>query len=96
MTEMKLIPYAIVWAVLLIVVIMLAIVRSKMAGQEDDTLKLADGEVTAISTQEQVAKKLATVETVGKWLTVVVVVGGLTLAGLYGWMLFNSSDMFAK
>lgn len=96
MTGMKLIPYAIVWVVLLIVVIMLAIVRSKMAGQEDDTLKLADGEVTAISAQEQVAKKLATVESVGKWLTVLVVVGGLTLAGLYGWMLFNSSDMFAK
>jgi hypothetical protein len=96
MTEIKLLPYAIVWVALLVVVILLAIVRGKMAGQEDDTLKLAEGEVTAISTQEQVAKKLGTVEAVGKWLTVFVVVGGLALAGVYGWSLFNSGDMFAK
>jgi hypothetical protein len=96
MTEIKFLPYAIAWAVLLIVVIVLAIVRSKMAGQEDDTLKLTDGEAAAISTQEQVAKKLSTVETVGKWLTVLLVVSGVVLAVLYGWTLFNSSDMFAK
>ena len=96
MTEIKLLPYAIVWGVLLIVVIVLAIVRGKMAGEEDDTLKLADGEVTAISAQQQVARKLSTVEAVGKWLTALVVIGGLALAGVYGWLLFNSSDMFAK
>ena len=96
MSGFNVLPYAIAWVVLLIVVIVLAIVRSKMAAAEDDTLKLSDGEVAAISTQETVAKKLSTVETVGKVLTVVLVVSGLILAGLYGWSLFNSSDMFAK
>ena len=96
MTEMKFLPYAIAWVVLLVVVIVLAVVRSKMAAAEDDTLKLSDGEVSAISVQETVAKKLATVESVGKALTVVLVVSGLILAALYGWSLFNSNDMFAK
>lgn len=96
MTEIKFFPYAMVWLVLLIVVVVLAIVRSKMAGQEDDTLKLSDGEVAAIATQEQVAKRLSVVEATGKWLTVLLVVSGLALAALYGWTLFNSSDMFAK
>jgi len=96
MTEIKFLPYAIAWGVLLIVVVVLAIVRSKMASEEDDTLKLTDGEVAAISTQQQVAKKLSTVETIGKWLTVLLVVSGLALAVTYGWALFNSNDMFAK
>ncbi len=96
MTEMKFAPYLIGWGVLLVVVLILAIVRNKMASQEDDTLKLTDGEVAAISTQEAVAKKLSTVETIGKWLTILLVVSGLALAGLYGWALFNSNDMFAK
>jgi hypothetical protein len=96
MTEIKFLPYAIAWGVLLIVVVVLAIVRSKMASEEDDTLKLTDGEVAAISTQQQVAKKLSTVETIGKWLTVLLVVSGLALAVMYGWALFNSNDMFAK
>jgi hypothetical protein len=96
MTELNFLPYAIAWGVLLIVVVVLAVVRSKMASQEDDTLKLSDGEVSAISHQELVAKKLATVESIGKALTVLLVVTGLILAGMYGWTLFNSKDMFAK
>jgi hypothetical protein len=67
-----------------------------VAAEEDDTLKLSDGEVAAISHQEQVAKKLSTVETIGKVLTVLLVVSGVALAGWYGWVLFNSNDMFAK
>jgi hypothetical protein len=96
MTEFKFLPYAIAWGVLLIVVIILAIVRSKMAAEEDDTLKLTDGEVGAISRQEQFAQKLAKVESIGKGLTVLLVVSGLILAGWYGWVLFTSNDMFAK
>lgn len=94
--ELKFLPYTIAWGVLLVAVLVLAIIRSKMAAQEDDTLKLAEAEVGAISVQQQVAKKLATVETIGKSLTVLLLVSGLTLAGLYGWMLFNNNDMFAK
>jgi hypothetical protein len=96
MSGFSFLPYAIAWVVLLIVVIVLAIVRSKMAAEEDDTLKLSDGEVAAISTQETVAKKLSTVETVGKVLTVLLVVSGLILAGLYGWSLFSNPEMFSK
>ncbi len=96
MTESKFLPYAIAWVVLLVVVVILAIVRSKVASEEDDTIKLSDGEVAAISSQVQVAKKLSTIEAAGKWLTVLLVVSGLIMAGLYGWALFTSQDMFAK
>lgn len=96
MTGFNVFPYLIAWVVLLIVVIVLAIVRGKVAGKEDDTLKLGDGEVGQISTQQEVANKLSTIETVGKWLTVLLVVSGIVLAVLYGLSLFNSSDMFAK
>lgn len=96
MKEVSFLPYGIAWLVLLIVVVVLAIVRGKMARQEDDTLKLSDGEVGAISTQQLVAKKLSTVEMVGKTLTVVLVVSGLVLAVWYGWAMFTSNDMFAK
>jgi len=96
MTESKFFPYLIAWGVLLVIVLVLAIVRNKLASAEDDTLKLADGEVAAISTQEVVAKKLSTVETTGKWLTVLLAVSGLLLAALYGWSLFTSPDMFSK
>jgi hypothetical protein len=88
MAELNFSPYAIAWVVLLVVVIVLAVVRGKMAAAEDDTLKLSDGEVSAISMQETVAKKLSTVETA--------VASGLFPAALYGWSLFNSNDMFAK
>jgi|GEM_PF-1786278 len=96
MTENKFLPYAIAWVVLLIVVIVLAIVRGKIASKEDDTLKLTDGEAAAISAQEQEAKKISTIERIGKWLTILLIVSGIVLAGLYGWSLFNTSDMFAK
>ena len=96
MTELKFFPYAIAWGVLLIVVIVLAVVRSKMAAAEDDTLKLSEAEAGAISAQVQVAKKLSTVESVGKWLTVLLVVSGVILAGLYGWSIFTSNEMFSK
>lgn len=94
--ETKFLPFGIAWTGLLIVVIILAIVRAKMAASEDDALKLSDGELGAIMTQQHVAEKLSTVEALGKWLTVLLVVSGLTLAGLYGWALFNSTEMFAK
>lgn len=96
MTGFNIFPYLIAWVVLLVVVIVLTIVRGKMAGKEDDTLKLGDGEVGLISKQQEVAKKLSTLETVGKWLTILLVVSGLALAVLYGYSLFNSNDMFAK
>jgi hypothetical protein len=96
MTGLNLFPYLIAWVVLLIVVIVLAIVRGKLAGKEDDTLKLGDGEASQISEQQEVAKKLSTLEALGKWLTILLVVSGVVLAVIYGYSLFNSSDMFAK
>ena len=96
MTEIIFLPYVIAWGVLLVVVVTLAIVRGKMASKEDDALKLTDDEVAAVSAQLQVAKRLSTIETIGKGLTILLVVSGLVLAVLYGWSLFTSDDMFAK
>lgn len=96
MTELKFMPYAIAWGALLLVVLVLAIIRSKMAGGADDALKLSDSEVAAVSHQQHVAKNLSTVETLGKSLTVLLLASGLLIAGLYGWALFSNPDMFAK
>ena len=83
MLKLNLLPYAIAWAVLGLVVLVLAIMRSKVAATEDDTLKLSDGEVQELPKQEAMAAKLAAIEVWGKTLTIVLVVTGLVLGVWY-------------
>jgi hypothetical protein len=80
---MNLLPYAIVWAVLAVIVIGLAIFRSMVAGHEDEALHVADNNTAAISEQRAVANKLTAIEKWGKSLTVVVAVSGLVLLGVF-------------
>jgi hypothetical protein len=84
MMQIDLLPYTIAWAVLGVVVLVLAILRRKMVEGEDDTIKLGEGEVAEISKQTELATKLSKVELWGKWLTVVLVVTGLILAVCWG------------
>jgi hypothetical protein len=80
---MRLMPYVFSWAVLAIVVIVLAIRRWLLGRQMDETLHLGDGEAKLVAHQIVVDRSIRTVDRWGEWLTVVVVLYGLTLIGLY-------------
>jgi hypothetical protein len=87
---MNLVPFGIVWVVLLAVVLVLAFRRSLLARQEDDMLHVGDA-AAAAATAHQVAmgKKLTAIERVLKMLTVLLVLYGAALVGLFiynAWM----------
>ena len=78
-----------IWVVLALIVLGLAIYRKILANAEDDTMHLADAEVSKLSEQTVLADKLEVIDKWGKILTIVVVVYGLILAGLLlyqGWV----------
>ena len=92
MLRLNLLPYAIAWAALGVVVLVLAILRSKVAAGEDDTLKLSDGEAGELPKQQAMAVKLAGIEKWGKTLTVLLVVSGLILGVWYCLQLWFASS----
>lgn len=85
-------PYAIAWGVLAIVVIALAVMRKSIASHEDDTIHLTGDPSAALNEQAAIARKLDTIDKWGKSLTVVLVVTGLILGGLYAYKVFVSSS----
>lgn len=90
--KVDLLPYAIAWGVLGLVVLVLALIRRKIADKEDDTLKLSEGVAAHIVRQEQLARKLAKIELWGKSVTLVLVVTGVALGLLYGWQMWEASS----
>lgn len=88
----NLLPYAIAWAVLALVVVILGFVRKHYSANEDDSLHLGGGSDTAIEHQQSVAKKLAAVDKWGKVLTVVMVVTGVALVIIYGLRMWEASS----
>jgi hypothetical protein len=89
---MNLMPFAIGWAVLGVVVFALALVRRKLVEGEDDTIKLGDGEVGDVAKQKVLASKLSTVEMWGKSLTILLVATGLGLGLWYGMQLWDATS----
>ena len=83
-------PYAIAWGVLGLIVLVLALLRRKVADKEDDSLKLSEGETAHLAKQEQLAKKLAKIEMWGKSATIVLIATGVALGLLYGCLLYTS------
>jgi len=79
---MNLIPYIAVWVVLGIIVIVLAISRMRLAKREDASLHVLENEREA-ERQKAMTKKLARIDLWGQVLTVVVVLFGIILAGIY-------------
>jgi hypothetical protein len=74
--------YFVLWGILALVIIGLAVYRKMVASKEDDTIHLSAGE-SAISQQSAIAEQLAAIDRWGKILTVIAVVAGLVLGGLY-------------
>lgn len=86
----NLLPFAVAWGVLAVIVMALAFRRRSISGQEDDMVHLS-GEAKAVTHQLEVAKKLDAVDKWGKILTILLVLTGIVLAGMYAMQLWNES-----
>lgn len=90
---MNLVPYLATWIPLAVVVAVLAIYRNMMASHEDETIHVLESDAAQVTTQVKLSHKLELIERWGKILTVVVVVYGLFIAGMY---LYNIWQQGAK
>jgi heme/copper-type cytochrome/quinol oxidase subunit 2 len=85
--NINLMPYAIFWGVLAIVVVFLIIYRKQIASHEDDSIHL-EGSVP--TEQVALANRLAAIDKWGKTLTIVVAVYGVALAAIYLYQVWNA------
>jgi len=94
MTE-TLIPYAVIWAALAVIVIGLAFYRRVVASHEDDCIHIRDDEAQLLTQQGVLAHKLDMIDRWGKILTGVVAVSGAVLGVLFvywSWVEKNASS----
>jgi len=85
--NINLLPYAIFWGVLALVVVFLIIYRKTVSNREDDALHLVGD---APSQQTSVAHKLLVIDRWGKTLTAIVAVYGIALAAIYLLQIWNN------
>ena len=94
--NLNLLPFAVSWAVLALFVIALIVIRKSVAAGEDDTLHVMEGDAGMIPRQQQMAHKLEVIDRWGKSLTIVTIVFGLIVGGLWvyqSWV--NASNYMA-
>lgn len=87
MMNINLLPYAVFWGVLAIVVLFLVIYRKQVSSREDDSIHLEGGMPTE---QVALAHRLAMIDRWGKSLTVIVAVYGVALAAIYLYQIWNT------
>jgi hypothetical protein len=87
---MNLLPYIAVSVVLARIVIVLAVQRIREGKREDAILHVLENE-REVEQQEQMAKKITRIERWGQGLTIVVVLYGLALAGVYVYDIWQAS-----
>jgi len=85
--NINLLPYAVFWGVLAIVVVFLIIYRKSVSSQEDDSIHL---EGSAPVHQVALAHRLASIDRWGKTLTLIVAVYGVALAAVYLYQIWNT------
>jgi heme/copper-type cytochrome/quinol oxidase subunit 2 len=83
----NLLPWALSWVVLALIVIFLIVYRRTVASREDDSIHLEGSMPTE---QVALAHKLEMIDRWGKGITAILVVYGLTLAGLYVYQLWTN------
>jgi hypothetical protein len=83
---MNFIPFVIVWGLMGAAVLALFIWRKVVSSKEDDNIHVLDGGSAEKSAEQfAVAQKLDYIDRWGKITTVVAVVYGVVLAGVYAW-----------
>ena len=84
---MNFVPFLVLWGLLAVTVLALFIWRKAVASGEDDNLHVLDGAAAEKSAaQSVIAQKLDLIDKWGKIATVVTVVYGLILGGIYMYM----------
>jgi hypothetical protein len=77
-------PFVVLWAALALAVLGLIVYRKIVASGEDDMIHVSDAAGSSVASQQaSVAQKLDQIDKWGKTLTVVVVLYGIALAGVY-------------
>lgn len=85
--NVNLLPYAVFWGVLAIIVVFLIIYRRSVTSREDDSIHL-EGSVPA--EQMALAHRVEMIDKWGKTLTIVVAVYGVALAAIYLYQVWNA------
>jgi len=80
---MKFTPYVVTWAVLAVVVLALLLYRTLMALHEDDNLHIAESEQPMIRQQAAFYRVMDRIDHWGEALTALTVAGGLAIAAVY-------------
>jgi len=96
MTQINILPFVVLWAVLALIVLTLIVIRKKISLSEDDTIHVMDGDARMVPRQQEVAQKLEVIDKWGKPLTVVTVIFGLLLTALWmyqSWVAANSAAL---
>jgi short subunit fatty acids transporter len=88
---MNFIPYIVVWVILGIIVIVLAVSRMRLAKREDATLDVLESKGVA-ERQKEMTKKIAKIDRWGQVLTIILVLYGITLAGIYVYQAWQQSS----
>jgi hypothetical protein len=96
METLNLMPFAVLWGVLALIVLVLIVMRRKVAVGEDATIHVMEGDAREIPHQKEIAQKLEVIDKWGKLLTIIAVVYGLILASLWvyqSWIISNKSAL---
>ena len=86
-------PFAVLWALIAIVVLALIGYRKLVSNKDDETLHLGSGTEAIPAQQAAIAHKLDVIDKWGKLLTVIAVVYGLLLLALYTYQTWLSPNM---
>ncbi len=89
---MNLMLHIIIWAVLALVIVILALYRKKMDSKADDMIHVLDAEVAVNATQTEVSKKIEVIDRWGKILTAVAAVYLFAIVGLYLYFSFTQES----
>jgi hypothetical protein len=85
------VPFLVLWGLMALSVLALVIWRRQVAQGEDDSLHVLNAE-TAVPRQVAVAHKLETIDKWGKTLTILTVVAGIMIAGVYFYQMWVSTS----
>jgi len=85
-----LIPFVVAWSLLALVVLALVFWRRVVAAHEDDSLHVS--QTGAVQQQVSVAQKLEQIDKWGKILTIITIVTGLVIAGVYFYQMWVASS----